>query len=145
MESVMAVISVVTVTNTLLSPNFFRVCRSRLRSLKIGFWQHSDSDAISNRNRLLDANCLGQWSLNANLHDGGCSSRSNAKVSIVVGWSLVCELESRQFRIAKLGHCRTMDGWTGKFVSLKYSSRRIFGINLVFKNGRERAERECRR
>jgi len=73
----MAVISVTgSRLQTLLSPNFFRVGRSRLRSLKIGFWQHSDSDAISNRNRLLDANCLGR---NLNISD---ISVSNAKVSI---------------------------------------------------------------
>lgn len=38
----------VTVTIALLSPSFSRVRRSRLRPVKTGFWQHSDSDAISN-------------------------------------------------------------------------------------------------
>jgi len=38
-----------------------------------------------------------------------------------------------------LGHCRTMDGWTGKICIVEIFLK-IFGINLVFKNGRERAE-----
>jgi len=51
--------------------------RSRLR-LKIGFWQHSDSDAISNRNRLLDAGWDNEASMQiymmADAHQKQCQS-----------------------------------------------------------------------
>jgi len=66
--------------------------------------------------------------------------RSNAKVSRVVGWSLVCALESRQFGIASWD---IAEQWMAEQENYRWNipQRRIFGINLVFKNGRERAER----
>jgi len=123
----------------LIISHFFRVCRSRLRSVKTGFWQHSDSDAISNRNRLLDANC---WDNEASMqtymmadahHRSNAKSCGRMKPRLCIGIKTVqnCQVGTLQNK-----------GWLNRENLYRwYSQRRIFGINLVFKNGRERAER----
>jgi len=126
----------------LLSPNFFRVCRSRDQSniasgniqtvtrsqTETAYWTLTgDNEASMQIYMMADAHReampkLVEWS------DEASFVHWNQDSSELPSWDIAEQWMAEQ----------------GKFVSLKYSSK-IFGINLVFKNGRERADvSECR-